>query len=495
MSRNRVSFADHAWLRMDDPQNLMIITGLMTFEAPLGLERLKAHVQDTLLVFERFKQRLAPSRIPLRRPAWEYDTDFDLDAHIELVEFDEPVDQALLQDLLSVAMSAPLDYSRPLWKLYLVEKYGAGSAMIARLHHSLADGISLMQVLLSMTSESPDGPPGVQSLQDAMQQTGKAALLNNNAIGARGLWDEGRKLVTEPAHLRGRIRQGMGLAAAVGTLAVRLPDPATLFKGALRVEKRCAWSNPLQLAEVKETGKAFGATINDVLIACTAGALGQYLARREAGADDLNLRGLIPINLRPVALDQDLGNKFGLLFLTLPVGEADPVERLYQVKQNMDGLKSSYEPLATYGVLNLLGAVPGWTEEIAVSFFDSKCTAVLTNVPGPRTKRYLAGSPIDMVMGWVPQSGRIALGISILSYNGCVWLGVATDEGLVPDPEAIVAFFEAEFELLKARAKDSPAPTSLKFSELLKRLDAALEAVDEMLDDSGKPEKEQQEAG
>ena len=482
MTREKVAFSDHAWLRMDDPQNLMIITGLMTFAAPLELERLKELVQDSLLRFTRFRQRLAPSLIPLRRPAWEEDPDFDLDAHIELVDFEQPVDDALLQDLLSVAMSTPLNYSRPLWKFYLVERYGSGSALIARLHHCLADGISLMQVLLSMTSETPDGPPGARSLLDAMAKTGNADLLQNRRLQLRDLFAEGRKALTQPGYARQRFWQGVDLAAAVGTLAVRLPDPPTLFKGALRVEKRCAWSNPLLLEEAKQTGKAFGATINDLLISCTAGALGQYLEKRAAAADDLDIRGLIPINLRPIELDQNLGNKFGMLFLTLPVGVADPVERLQRVKQNMNELKASSEPLATYGVISLMGAVPGWTEEIAVSFFDSKGTAVLTNVPGPRSRRYMAGVPIDMLMAWVPQSGRIALGISIISYNGKVWLGVATDEGRVPDPETIVAFFEAEFELIKARAAEQRSAPPAGLQDLLDRLDDAIAAVDELLD-------------
>jgi len=477
-----VSYSDHAWLRMDVPHNLMIITGLMTFASPLKLERLKEHVQDSLLRFYRFRQRLAPSLIPLRRPAWEEDPNFDLDAHIELVDFEEPVDDALLQDLLSVAMSAPLDYSRPLWKFYLVEQYGSGSALIARLHHCLADGISLMQVLLSMTSESPDGPPGARSLLDETAKTGNAALLQNRKFHLRDLAAEGRKALGQPGYARRRFWQGVDLAAAVGTLAVRLPDPPTLFKGPLRIEKRCTWSNPLRLEEVKQTGKSFGATINDVLISCTAGALGQYLEKRAAETGDLNIRGLIPINLRPIEIDQNLGNKFGMLFLTLPVGVADPVERLQQVKQNMDGLKASSEPLATYGVISLLGAIPGWTEEIAVGFFDSKGTAVLTNVPGPRSRRFLAGIPIDMLMAWVPQSGRIALGISIISYNGKVWVGVATDEGRVPDPETIAAFFEAEFQLLQERARQQPVAQPAGLQDLLDRLDDAIAAVDELLE-------------
>ena len=183
-----------------------------------------------------------------------------------------------------------------------------------------------------------------------------------------------------------------------------------------------------------------------------AGALGRYIADRGVSAEDLNIRSFIPINLRPVKLDEGLGNKFGLLFLSLPLGITDPVERLYQIKQNMDELKSSAEAIATFGIINLIGAAPTWVEGIAVDFFDTKGTTIMTNVPGPRQQLYLAGVPINTLMGWVPQSGRISLGVSIISYNGSVWLGIATDQGLIPDPETIISMFYLEHQELTSRA-------------------------------------------
>ena len=239
-----------------------------------------------------------------------------------------------------------------------------------------------------------------------------------------------------------RFRQGIDFTKAVGKIALRWPDPATLFKGPLGTEKRAAWSDPLDLREVKSVGEAFDSTINDILVTCVAGALGRYSKFRGKSAEDLNIRSLIPINLRPVELDERLGNKFGLLFLSLPLGIKDPVERLRKIKQNMDGLKSSSEAIATFGIINLIGAVPTRIEEMAIDFFDTKGTTVMTNVPGPRSQLYLAGAPINTIMAWVPQSGRISLGVSIISYNGKVWLGIATDQGLIPDPETIIDYVQ-----------------------------------------------------
>jgi hypothetical protein len=147
----------------------------------------------------------------------------------------------------------------------------------------------------------------------------------------------------------------------------------------------------------------------------------------------------------------------------------------------MNELKTSAEPVAAYGVITLLGAIPPWLEEIAVDFFDSKGTTVMTNVPGTQTQLYLAGAPINTVMAWVPQTGRIALGVSIISYNGKVWLGIATDQGLVPDPETIIGFFQVEFEQMLARAQSAPEERRMEMKELLAMLEDANQKLDALL--------------
>src|SRR5439155_17539610 len=129
----------------------------------------------------------------------------------------------------------------------------------------------------------------------------------------------------------------------------------------------------------------------------------------------------------------------------------DPVRRLRAIKKEMDELKQSPDALVAYGVLNVLGLAPVEVERLGLRFFGSKATAVLTNVPGPREPLYPVGRKLERVMFWVPQSGRLGLGISILSYAGGVMLGVATDEGLVPDPERIVDGFEKEFKQLRLK--------------------------------------------
>jgi len=497
MAREKISYTDYAVLRMDDPYNLMMVTGMLTLDAPLDYERLKDTLEHSLLRFRRFRQILKPPMLPFTRPYWEDDPKFNLDSHLIRVQLPSPADQKALQDLISVLVSTELDYSRPLWEFYLVENYGNGSALLTRFHHSIADGIALMQVLLSMTDTVADPSPSIEP-QDLAQNVGrspgepiktlKSTYLNSNNWSIENLWEEGRMIFSDPTHARHRTRQVIDLAATVGRLALRWPDPFTVFKGSLGIEKRVAWSEPIELKDAKDIGNTFNSTVNDVLLTAMAGALGQYIDSRGDSSRDLSIRGVIPVNLRSAELAEELGNKFGLVFLSLPIGIDDPIERLLRVKQNMDELKSSSEPVTTFGILSLLGAAPYWVKDLALAFFVTKGTAVMTNVPGFQTQLYLAGAPINAVMAWTPQSGKIALGISIISYNGKVWLGIATDKGLVPDPEAIVAFFHAEYDEMRSRAQVTQARRQEYLKPLLSKLDQAMQTLDELLAEANKDE-------
>jgi diacylglycerol O-acyltransferase len=501
MGREKISYVDYAWLRANHPDNLMVITGLITFSSPLDYERMKGVVEALTQKFPRFRQRLIPALLPMMRPYWEDVTDFDIESHLLRVTLPTPADQTVLQGFISRMLSVDLDGSRPLWQFYVVENYHSssssapGSALVVRLHHALADGIALVHVLLSMTEKTPQ-PEEKGHLPEHLH-IGKEDHPSSSRLPGeewiKGLIEKGTRLVSNPDYARQAARFGADFAVAVGKLALRPPDPQTLFKGQLGREKRAAWSQPFDLTGVKRTGRAFGCTVNDVLLSAMAGALGRYIHQRGRSPEGLSIRGVIPVNLRQpeegvanagfgsFAVDESLGNDFGLVFLSLPIGIDDPVERLRRLKKNMDGLKSSKEPLASYVILQLIGAVPASVEDLAFAFFDTKGTTIMTNVPGPRHQLYMACAPIEMLMAWVPQSGRVALGVSIISYNNKVWVGVATDQGLAPDPEQIVALFGEEYREFSARAEAVLAKRYQDVRPVMNELEKALQNLDEWL--------------
>ncbi|MBN1146075.1 MAG: wax ester/triacylglycerol synthase family O-acyltransferase [Anaerolineales bacterium] len=491
MASKPLSSVDLAWLRMDNPANLMVITGVITLESPLDMQRFKATIENTLLRFKRFRQRVVWPRRPWKRPYWQDDPHFNLDTHVQKVTLSPPGDQQALQDLVSELMSVELDCSRPLWQFYVIEKYGTGSALVYRLHHCIADGISLVQVLLLMADTRPDAPwPAARAWQEERSARGllverilqAGESLRESLAMTEKLVQRGTDLLVDPERARETLRLGADTLVAAGRLVMRWPDPQTLFKGRLGVKKRAAWSTPLLLEDVKRIGRVFGGTVNDILLSTMAGALRRYMLSRGESVDEVNIRGVVPVNLRPIELDENLGNQFGLVFLTLPVGVADPVSRLYRLKGSMDELKSSAEAVAAFGILEVLGASPARIQDVGVSIFDTKGTAVMTNVPGPRQRLYLAGAPIEMVMAWVPQSGRIGLGISFISYNEQVFVGVATDKGLAPDPERILDDFYAEFEQIKSLAEKTAVQRSDVAAPMITTLDEALRALDEVIE-------------
>ncbi len=454
-----MSNVDTAWLRMELPNNLMMITGVFIFDQPLDIDRFKTTLEQRFLSFDRFRQRVAEPRLGLGSPRWEFDPQFDLANHVHRIALPAPGDQHALQELVSDLMSTPLDYSKPLWQFHLVEGYQGGTAWIGRLHHCIGDGIGLMRVLLSLSDEDPDAiwqsPEETEEVRRSRSPwriiTGPASAAIGATRRVTGAVVSGSiDLMTNPGQALDYARLGRETTMALGRLLLLPPDPKTIYKGPLGVPKQAAWSEAIPLPMVKTIGRATGATVNDVLLSAVAGALRRYAQTREQAVDGLNVRGVIPVNLRRESARIELGNRFGLVFLSLPLGIDDPLERLFELKRRMDDLKDSQEAVVAFGILNAIGMAPGEIENIVVNIFGAKATAVMTNVPGPRQQIYVAGAPVRQMMFWVPQSGRLGLGVSIFSYNNQVWLGVATDQALAPDPETIVAYYKDEIDQLYA---------------------------------------------
>jgi WS/DGAT/MGAT family acyltransferase len=244
------------------------------------------------------------------------------------------------------------------------------------------------------------------------------------------------------------LARGAGSTLALGRLLGYGRDPATPFKGEIGVPKRVAWTEPIPLEDVRATAKALGASINDLLNSAMAGGLRRYLAQHGTPPPDLSIRAAMPVNLRPLEEMAELGNRFGLVFLPLPVGEADPLRRLSGIRKRSATLRRSAEPLVVHSLLRFVGGSPAALQRLVVRIFGTKATAVFTNVPGPKRTLWFAGRAIRDIFFWVPQAARLGLGVSIFSYDGMVRMGVGTDAGLVPDPERIVDGFRAEFAAL-----------------------------------------------
>lgn len=453
-ARENFSLVDTAWLHMDDPTSMAMIIGVIMFEKPLDFETLKKLCADRLLRVRRFRQRVRERPLGFGLPQWEDDPNFDLDAHLHLISLPAPHDQAALHDLVGDLMSTPLDFSKPLWQYHLIENYDGGCALVCRVHHSMGDGLALVQVLLTLADNAPEFPTNGDEQDKPLRRGVIAQGFKLLGRGAR-IANQVRARVTDPDKLRETALMGASGTVALGKLLLIGPDDPSLFKGEVGVMKRAAWSKPLPLSDVKFVSKTLSATINDVMISSVAGALRRYLEAHGQETLDMNLRAMVPVNLRaPGDLDLDhLGNQFGLVYLDLPVGIREPIERMIVLKERMDYIKHTPEALVTYGILGAIGATPSAMERIINALFSTKATGVMTNVPGPREPLYMMGIRMRGIMFWVPTPSHLGLGVSIISYAGEVTVGVGTDAGLVPNPDEIVSAFMEEFRELEGIAQ------------------------------------------
>jgi WS/DGAT/MGAT family acyltransferase len=474
----------------------MMVTGILLFDTPMDLERLRATLEHRFLRFDRFRQRVRQPRWPWGTPYWEDDPGFDLNTHLECITLPPPGDQAALQEVVSQLASTPLDPDRPLWQFHLVEEYGDGCALICRLHHCIADGVALVGALLALTDGQPDAPWPVAPPEEAGRHSGDAQgdlfwPARPALRAARWLLHESLETLDRPDRILDVARLGAGSAAVLGQLALRGTEPETPFRGPLGAAKRVAWSAPVPLADVKVIGRGLGATVNDVLVTAMTGALRRYIQQRHEaegvqGSEDgasVDFHAVIPVNLRPPGDEPELKNEFGSVFLSLPVGIADPIERLYEVKRRMDDLKGSLEAPATFAMLKVLGVTHPRIQDAAIKVLETKATAVMTNVMGPKERIYLAGARLGGLICFVPQSGHVGLGVAMFSYAGQVRLGMLTDGGLVPDPETIIAGFHAEFDELLALAREADTIPSMRkklalLEDVLKTLSATLKEID-----------------
>jgi len=460
IASERMSRVDTAWLRMDNEVNLMMIVGVWLLQPGLDYEPLCERVAAKLLRYDRFRQKVVQDAIGAM---WVDDAAFDIHHHVvreKLVRRKGQGEREALQALCGKLATQAFDAKRPLWQFHLIERYEGGSALILRIHHCIGDGISLISVVQSIT-DGGDEPPSRKSRRGPDDEKGDwlsdsvIQPLTDIAVKALGMTGKGVarsvEVLSQPQQLLGSLdvaRVGYQVLGDVAALALMPDDSATRLKGMPEGSKRVAWTEPLPLDAVKTIGKGLNCSINDVLLSCVAGAIGQYLCDRGDDPTGQEIRAMVPVNLRPLDQAWQLGNKFGLAPLVLPIGIHNPIERVYAVRRRMSELKGSYQPLLAFAVLAIAGLMIKPVQDAILNLFAKKATAVMTNVPGPAKPLIFCGSTIRQTMFWVPASGHIGVGVSILSYAGGVQFGLITDAKLCPDPRAIIERFQPEFDKL-----------------------------------------------
>jgi WS/DGAT/MGAT family acyltransferase len=373
-----------------------------------------------------------------------------MDRHVSHHVHDGPLTDDSLRAIVADLGNRPLSPDRPLWAIHLIDGSEGGSVIISRLHHCIADGFALAHAMIKLADRA-DGTPMGEVMQPADQGEHEPLL--------DVLVHEANEIARHPSHALDLAKQGAALARSLGHLLFVPFNRRTFLKNKLSGRRRMAWSSGLDLGTIKAIGRARGATVNDVLLGAMTGALRRFLAEGGEAVDEFMIRAMIPVNLRPIhwieEMDDSMGNRFGLVFLDLPINEKTAEGRFRGLKERMDALKGTPEAFVAFGILNALGHTTASIEHIINDVFGRKASLVVTNVPGPREPLYIDGKRLRDVMFWVPHPARLGLGLSILSYAGKVIIGVRVDEAVSKNPGRLVELFEEEASAMLENADSS----------------------------------------
>jgi WS/DGAT/MGAT family acyltransferase len=347
---------------MDRRTNPMVVNSLVMLGRAPDFDAVAELLERRLVApFPRFRQRVSD---PLGRPAFEDDPSFDIRSHLHRLALPAPGDQAALEALIGDLITPPLDRSRPLWQVYLIEGPEGGSAVLWRIHHCIADGIALSRVLLS-TADEVAGARELAPPRDEQSTLGRLTAAPRGVVSAvrrlgGAVVHEGMESLAHPEHLRSLAGSAMRDVSTAAKLVAAPADAASGLRAPLDGNRRVAWSRPFPLAQIKEAGRRRGATINDVVVAALVGALQQHLEVDGTLPEQIHM--MVPFNLRPPEepIPADLGNQFALVLLALPLGQTEPEERLREVHRLMRAIKDSHEALLAYGLISGLGLTPPW---------------------------------------------------------------------------------------------------------------------------------------
>jgi WS/DGAT/MGAT family acyltransferase len=455
----RLSAQDASFLHIENPVQPQHVGALGVFEGGsffdasgrFRLDDVRALIASRLHLVPRFRQRVMEVPFDQGRPVWVDDDRFDLTYHVRLTALPRPGTRDQLKALMGRLQSQVLDRSRPLWELWFVEGLEGGHvALIQKTHHCMVDGISGVDVALVLLDFEPDPPrveppgwrpepaptPGQLMMESMVERISEPVELFRSVVGA----------------LRGPVAERVATLSRAATTAAQ-PAPPTPWNVPIGSHRR--WEDlPVPLDQAKAIKDAAGVSLNDVVLAACTGALRRFLQSRGEAVDGLMLRALVPVSVRSEDERGHLGNRVSMMTAELPVGLADPADRLRAVSEHMRAVKESGEAVGAATLIEMTNYLPP-TLLIAGSRLIVRSRAVnlgITNVPGPQAPLYCMGARLLEAYPYVPIVDGQALTIGVISYDGSLAFGITGDRDVLPDLRVIADGIEHEFAALRTPA-------------------------------------------
>lgn len=456
---DRLTSVDAGFLHMEEDGAHMHIGALGVFAGPApSIEAFRAHIDARLPLLPRYRQRVQEMPFGTGRPLWVEDETFRLDYHVRHTALPAPGSQRELLNLVDRVVGQRLDRSKPLWEMWLVEGLDDDRwALIAKTHHAMIDGVSgvdLMTVLFDLSADVQNAPPPAWT---AAPTPGTVGLLSAGVQGlVRNVVDLARDGVGLALHPQDAVRTTIDKVGALAEATRPLIDAAPRTP----LNKK---PGPHRLTAIVETDLADykrvkaasgGATVNDVVLAAVAGALGKFLVDRGLAVEGVELRACVPVSLRPEAKKGALGNEIAIMNAPLPVGITDPRARLARVREAMEHLKSSKQAEGAKVLTSLENALPPamLARASRLGFSSRLYNLLVTNVPGPQIPIYLLGSQLEELVPLAFLAPEHTLAIGIMSYHGHVTYGLIADADNVPDLERLAEHLRESLAELVATA-------------------------------------------
>lgn len=459
----RLSVTDASFLYMENDTDLYYNAWLGIFEGPAPTtEQFRAHIASKLPQIPRYRQRVRFVPHDIAPPVWVDDQHFHLPYHVRHVALPAPGSQEQLQELFTTVMVDPLDRSKPLWDMWVVDGLQAGQwALISRLHHCMADGVSTTDITTTVLDPEPiveipavadDWVPG-PSPSDA--QLVADALAEQQDSGAEQA-EQYAQLMADLGAQQEVVDQGFA------ALRESLKDPLSVpsLNGPIGPYRRWSWVK-VSLADVAGVRAAFGGTVNDVVLASVTRGFRDLLLSRGEEIEGRTVRCQVPVSVRSPGGSADGGNRVSAMYAELPVGIQDPAERLAAVSAQLNELKGSHQALAAEVLSSLAGFQPPALMAQAARHSTSgpnPVNTVATNVPGPQHPLYVLGRRMLDNYPYLPLASTMRIGTSIFSYDGFLRYGISADLDSVPDVGVLAdGMAEGMSELVKAAARVAAA--------------------------------------
>jgi len=477
---DRMSGLDAAFLYLERTGQLLHVAGIYTVEGRLGFEQLMRDLDARLHLIPRYTQRVVPVPLNLAHPTWEPDPSFDIHHHVLSHTLKPPGDDAQLAKLAARLFAQPLDRTRPLWEVHLIDGYrGDRSVLVCKVHHCMIDGVSGVQLLNVMFDPSPKPtpvPPPEGVLEAPPLPSSSTRLLR----GARYTLMNGLRTAGAVGNLLRQPRRALAELGAATDSMMEMgriflgPKPSTPFNGHVGVLRHLAWTS-FSLNEVKAIKNRLGGTVNDVILATISAALRAYLLGHGHRPDRMELKAMVPVNVRTPNEHLKLGNRVSMMMAPLPIGILDPVERLHQVRMAMALLKEGGQAGRMNRMIEMIDVLPPTLQRIVaqLQMAAAPINTICTNVPGPPISIYVQGKRLDTLVPLVPLAQGVGLAFAILSYADTLTIGITADAALVPDCDQFADLLQSGLEELRlAAGVEHPEVRSTVRSERQRRIQA-----------------------